>query len=61
MSPSQIEKAQEMARKWMEDSKELKLPGYVIHSVESGSVAQMEGAGKYSFVFKYLANCKQST
>jgi serine protease Do len=35
---------------WMEDSRELTLPKFVIHSVESSSAGQMEGASVYSFV-----------
>jgi serine protease Do len=39
-----------ISKEWMEDSRELKLPEFVIHSVESGSTGQMEGASVYSFV-----------
>ena len=39
-----------ISEEWMEDSRELKLPEFVIHSVESGSTGQMEGASVYSFV-----------
>jgi serine protease Do len=39
-----------ISEEWMEDSRELKLPEFVIHSVESSSTGQMEGFGKYSFI-----------
>jgi serine protease Do len=39
-----------ISEEWMEDSRELELPEFVIHSVESSSTGRMEGAGKYSFV-----------
>jgi serine protease Do len=39
-----------ISKEWMEDSVELKLPEFVIHSVEPSSTGRMEGASKYSFV-----------
>ena len=39
-----------IAEEWMEDSRELKLPKFVIHSVEPSSTGRMEGVGKFSFV-----------
>jgi serine protease Do len=39
-----------ISEEWMEDSVELKLPEFIIHSVEPSSTGRMEGVSKYSFV-----------